>query len=377
MQDLQPSAASLEHRAQIAKLVSPLRRVTPRVPFWKLAAHRIPTLWTLYRGLLRHADRENVRDRVRALFRENRHTTSAVQATKQLSQGHKWLDAFRSAKAGDTKLQAILDRYDRILAVRREEDRWRERIHQVFKEEASARAHRIHKGSFIRQSLYNKLLPRVTPQPEHIGGMIRRRRKARERRLEVKDELRGWMDDLKRECRFELAAVGRGHYKREGEYYGNAQTGWLQPLRDKLKITQDALLRDIKRFREPYSPEMLRAARRARQRRVANKTREREREARGLYSELTITRMRQGPPAHVLAKMTPEQRKHYRIALGPSEGGYAAAVKLKLGMKLRKPDLSKLEGGRTENQAMLRAKVNDIMAENERRQRSDTDEVEP
>ncbi|KIN93196.1 hypothetical protein M404DRAFT_171626, partial [Pisolithus tinctorius Marx 270] len=151
----------------------------------------------------------------------------------------------------------------------------------------------------------------------------------------------------------------------------------VQPLRDKLKITQDALLRDIKRFREPYSPEMLRAARRARQRRVANKTREREREARGLYSELTITRMRQGPPAHVLAKMTPEQRKHYRIALGPSEGGYAAAVKLKLGMKLRKPDLSKLEGGRTENQAMLRAKVNDIMAENERRQRSDTDEVEP
>ncbi|KAI6015081.1 hypothetical protein F5J12DRAFT_717170, partial [Pisolithus orientalis] len=236
--------------------------------------------------------------------------------------------------------------------------------------------HRIHKGSFIRQSLCNKLLSRIIPQPEHIGGMIRRRRKARERRLEVKDELRGWMDDLKRECRFELAAVGRGHYKREGEYYGSAQTGW-RTFTFTRAHTITASPSNEERFREPYSPEMLRAARRARQRRVANKTRERDREARGLYLELTITRMRQGPPAHVLAKMTPEQRKFYRIGLGPSEGGYAAAVKLKLGMKLRKPNLSKLEGGRTENQATLRAKENDIMAENERRQRSDTDEVEP
>ncbi|KAI6115339.1 hypothetical protein EDD16DRAFT_1482905 [Pisolithus croceorrhizus] len=377
MQDFQPSATSLEHRAQIAKLISPLRRVTPRVPFWKLAAHRIPTLWTLYRGLLRHAERENVRDRVRVLFRENRHTTSLVQAMKQLRQGHKWLDAFQSAKAGNTNLQAILDRYDRILAVRREEEIWKERIHQVFVQEAYVRTRRIHKGSFIRQSLYNKLLPRIIPQPEHIGGMIRRRRKARERRLGVRDELRGWMDDLKRECRFELAAVGREHYRREGEYYGNALGEWLQPLRDKLKITNDALLRDIKRFQEPYSPEMLDAARRARKRKVANKTREKEREARGLYSKSTIKRMQQGPPAHVLAKMTPEQRKLYRIALGPSEGGYTAAVKLKLGMKLRKPDLWKLESGRAENLAMLELKENDIMAENERRQRSDTDEIVP
>ncbi|KAI6126755.1 hypothetical protein F5141DRAFT_355061 [Pisolithus sp. B1] len=87
--------------------------------------------------------------------------------------------------------------------------------------------------------------------------------------------------------------------------------------------------------------------------------------------------MQQGPPAHVLAKMTPEQRKLYRIALGPSEGGYTAAVKLKLGMKLRKPDLWKLESGRAENLAMLELKENDIMAENERRQRSDTDEIVP
>jgi hypothetical protein len=56
-----PTASSLAHRAEIARLISPLRRVRPKVPFYDLAAHRIPTLWTLYRGLLRHAERENVR----------------------------------------------------------------------------------------------------------------------------------------------------------------------------------------------------------------------------------------------------------------------------------------------------------------------------
>ena len=48
-----PSAASLAFRAQLAQTISPLRRVTPRVPFWKLGAHTVPVLWTLYRGLLR------------------------------------------------------------------------------------------------------------------------------------------------------------------------------------------------------------------------------------------------------------------------------------------------------------------------------------
>ena len=53
------SPASPTFRTDLAKLVSPLKRIL-RVPFWQLAAHRIPTL-SLYRGLLRNAATDNVR----------------------------------------------------------------------------------------------------------------------------------------------------------------------------------------------------------------------------------------------------------------------------------------------------------------------------
>ena len=135
-----------------------------------------------------------------------------------------------------------------------------------------------------------------------------------------------------------------------------------------MTITKDALARDLARLQAPYPAKLLLAAKRARQHKIANKTRQREREARGLYSPSTLKRMRREPPTHVREKMTPEQRRLYRIAQGPGEGGYTAAVKRRLGMKLRNPNLWKLEDG--DDQAMLEAMENEIHAENERRQRS-------
>ena len=74
--------------------------------------------------------------------------------------------------------------------------------------------------------------------------------------------------------------------------------------------------------------------------------------------------------------MTPEQRRLYQIAQGPAEGGYTAAVKLGLGMKLRNPNLWKLEGGREADQAMLETMESEISSENERRQRGAGGELE-
>lgn len=55
-----PLPCSAAHRVRIASVISPLKRVRPRAPFYELSAHRVPTLWSLYRGLLGHAPGENV-----------------------------------------------------------------------------------------------------------------------------------------------------------------------------------------------------------------------------------------------------------------------------------------------------------------------------
>ena len=97
---------SLSFRANLAKLVSPLRRVRARTPFFHLPAHRIPVLWTLYRGLLRNAPDESVclqfskmpfsepiyhqiKFRIRLLFRQNRFRTGTERTRAGLTQGFK------------------------------------------------------------------------------------------------------------------------------------------------------------------------------------------------------------------------------------------------------------------------------------------------
>lgn len=68
MSSYSPSPSSLALRASVAQALSGLRRTKPRVPFWALAAHRVPTLWTLYRGLLRASPGENVSSPLIRLF---------------------------------------------------------------------------------------------------------------------------------------------------------------------------------------------------------------------------------------------------------------------------------------------------------------------
>src|SRR6266852_6841841 len=93
------------HRQIVAQIVSSLRPVRPHTPFNRLAAHRVPTLWVLYRGLLRSSPSPivryghtqspslshiaQVRSHIQVLFREHRHLTSPALTRTQLEKGQR------------------------------------------------------------------------------------------------------------------------------------------------------------------------------------------------------------------------------------------------------------------------------------------------
>ncbi|KAF5382048.1 hypothetical protein D9615_004459 [Tricholomella constricta] len=350
-------------RANLARLLSPLRRVRPRVPFYQLAAHRIPTLWSLYRGLLKEAPTEEIEYRIRMLFRQNHHLTGAAATKKGLAKGYKFLDAFKRANAGDEKQQAIMKRYSQALGTKSDKEYWKHLARNEMAWQIKLANRPIMTGGYLRPTFANRPLPRLKPQPLAITGMIRKRRAARERRVVKLTELQESLIDLRLEAEFE-SGVARlaGKDANFTSVYASHLDEWMEPLKELRKEISQTFPRDQQRRDEPYSLEMLEAIKAARREKIANKTRERERERRGEVLRRTILRQRKGPPAHVLAVMTPEQRRMDKIARSVSEVGYVAKVKRKLGFKLRHPDTWKVELGMSK----------EIQKESDRRMREET-----
>ncbi|PIL22775.1 hypothetical protein GSI_15469 [Ganoderma sinense ZZ0214-1] len=391
-----PSPESLAHRARIAALLAPLRPTQFRAPLTRLEAHRIPTLWTLYRGILRDAPDEVIRSRMRAFFRVRQKMRVQGDVVRELRKAHKartltpyplespsefcakWWDMFQKARAGDQHFAAVCARYSRMLdgarlqrradAVYQEELDWYERM----------RTRPIMTGGYLRPTLFNKGLPRLVPQPQHISGMITSRRRARERRIARFDTMQEYANLLYTEFRFEDAlatAAERGGQPIE-RVFTEDTTAWRQPLDDLLKDLSKSFDRERARQLAPYPPEMLAAIKEARREKIRNKTRERERWRRGEVTNRLRRLMNQGPPAHVLSRMTAEQRRMDRIARSPSEVGYVAKVKRQLGHKLRDDETWRVELGRQENQESLDRMEEEIEGENARR-RTPMDETVP
>ena len=142
-------------------LLSRLCPVRPHTPFYRLAAHRVPTLWVLYRGLLRASPSPTVRLPHPLLYctpdfclisYRCAHTykySSAIPAILRVplsqrlySRGvigcgqhpvvftlvayhEQWLDAFHKAKQGDEHLCSVLERFGRLICARRVNERMR------------------------------------------------------------------------------------------------------------------------------------------------------------------------------------------------------------------------------------------------------------
>jgi len=304
------------------------------------------------------------------LFRQNHHRTGTAATKKNLAKGYKFLDAFERANSGDKKEQAILQRYSQALATKSDKEYWKHLARNELAWQIKLANRPIMTGGFLRPTLANRPLPRLKPQPWAITSMIRKRRTARERQMVRLAELQESLDDIRLEAEFE-AGVTRlvGSAKSFTPVFAPHLKEWTQPLEKQRHDIRETFPRGQQRRDEPYPPEMLEAIIAARREKIANKTRERERERRGEILRRTILRQNKGPPAHVLAMMTPEQRKMDKIARSVSEVGYVAQVKRKLGFKLRNPDDWKVEIGAPEDKERLDRLSEEIRQESARRMR--------
>ena len=118
----------------------------------------------------------------------------------------------------------------------------------------------------------------------------------------------------------------------------------------------------------PYPKDMLELIREARRERVRNRTREHERDRRGLLSKSALRKANKGPPARVLVRMSEWEKKADKVSRGVSEVGYIAMVKAQLGKKLKDPNHWKeLEEGKAEDRVRLDALYNQVIRENAKR----------
>ncbi|KAF8961023.1 hypothetical protein BDZ97DRAFT_1830936 [Flammula alnicola] len=359
---------SLAFRANLAKLVSPLRRVRSRTPFFHLAAHRIPTLWSLYRGLLRNSPTEDVKFRVRLLFHQNRQFTGVEKTLTRLKLGYKWLDFFKKAKYGDERCQNVVMRFSSLIAAKREKARMMRIVREELEWQEKLRHRPILSGGFMRPTVNHGPLPRMKPQPPAISHLIIKRLKKRELRHDKRKQLEDDLEDLAMEQQFEegLRNLTKVQFPTVFSGPGISQR-WKQPIVESIRDISKRQQLEYVRAETPFSPELFERIIEARREKIRNKTQEKDRERHGELTKSAIKRQRKGPPAHILAKMTAKEREMDKISRSLSEVGYVALVKRRLGFKLKDPDAG-LELGEKNNRPLLRQATHLIHAENRRRQ---------
>ncbi|KAF8684195.1 complex I LYR family [Rhizoctonia solani] len=406
-----PSSSSLALRASIAQSLSGLRNTSPKVPFWELAAHRVPTLWTLYRGLLRAAPGENTQWRIRGLFQRNHHLTSPLETRHALAMGHRashWLEYIHQAQAGDTRKQRVLARFERTFGEMKNRVKWKDIYRRELEWIYQLRNRPILTGGFMRPTLFHKLVPRMARQPIHLSMMIRRRRLARARRLEEQRRLMEWKLDIAREREFEARLIDWGYMSQD---QGIWQTNeWFLPISKRIALIQEAYTQDKRRALHIYPPHIVAQVKQARTRRIQRKTELNEKLARGewvtrwkrvavrkmgmsrasrrlrglrdpvhphrdiLYARV-MRRVDVNPragaaPPHILQGMDAKERKMDQAIRGRSPGGYVTQLRREKGWKRGlEPGQGQEDERSGEAEARLKKLEDAIEAENGMRRR--------
>ncbi|KAA1474749.1 hypothetical protein DENSPDRAFT_346574 [Dentipellis sp. KUC8613] len=316
--------------------LSGLRSSRLHVPFWKLAAHRVPTLWSLYRGLLRSSPNEQVKWRIGALFRRHQHITSPKKAKEKLERFNRWLVRFRQAQAGDEHLQAVLRRYGAMIAERRDKEKFKDMLRAEAKWQQRLRNRPILKGSYFRPSNSNPPLPRMTPQPIQISMMITKRRASRWRRITQSRDINKNFAYIKDEALFEERLASADPTAKFPRLFGGKKvTKWREPIEEQLRILDQIFKRDEERARKPFPPALIAQVQEARKERLRNLARERGRERRGEVIKATKIRRGLGYPPPVRQRWSPKKRREmFIVRRSISRVGYVGSLKRKMGWKI-------------------------------------------
>ncbi|KAG8880891.1 hypothetical protein FRB98_004695 [Tulasnella sp. 332] len=283
--------------------------------------------------------------RVTSLFRKYHHLTSPQATKRQLLIGHRWLDIFTAAGAGDIRWQKVLSRYSTMIEAKRAKERSQTKLEEELVWQEKLRNRPIMTGGLMRPSVLNPPLPRLKPQPIHITMMMRRRRDVRENRFVRARVNTEWKQDLLAERSFEAMleepSSSSKDPKSESVY---EDRGWDEALDSYGYAMKQSAQREENRARMKFTPELLEMVKQARHEKIINKTKEKERERQGEVLNKTRARMRQGLPAHLISTVGKKGVERDKFIKSPSEGGYAGMVKRRAGMKIKNDTSAKEDG---------------------------------
>jgi len=229
-------------------------------------------------------------------------------------------------------------------------------------------------GTIVLPTEFMPAYPQMKRQPKAISGIIRSRMRTKVHRL----------------GRLESLVESQSLLRAEGALLDGQLSEWNTPISDTFQ--EVSRLQNLMKVRAstPVPSALIEQVKAARREKVLNKTRERTRERQGFIFPITLRRQRKGPPAHVLAAMTPEQIRQDRVVRGSiSEVGYIGQVKRRSGWKIREGlrlgsegveerERNRREGKvwsveegawiSPEDEKRLKGIVNELDAENARRQ---------
>ncbi|ODO07329.1 hypothetical protein L198_00908 [Cryptococcus wingfieldii CBS 7118] len=245
----------LPRHIDLSHIKPPRTKPPPAVPFFRDPQHTIPTKWSLYRPLLRFARGylgddtayPSVGREVKRLWKSRRSWTSVPQVRTFLQGQYDILSAFQDNDISELdELEARLANNHRL-----HDDRI---ATKAALEAAKPRRPRPRIVGFLRPTLFNPPLPRLKPQPPHLGAMIHARLRRRERRMDRRKEYASLRPDMKLEVAFWKNVLGR-----EGEHLTEntlSPGGWDQLLREEVEAMDARFVKENKRADMVYDETM-------------------------------------------------------------------------------------------------------------------------